>query len=85
LSHLNIVHSLLHFQHCMGIAPGDRLLLAVPASHVTGLIALILAAVQGQACLIMLNGFRARDFLVLAAAERMTHSLMVPAMYNLCL
>lgn len=85
LSHFNIVHSLLHFQHCMGIAPGDRLLLAVPASHVTGLIALILAAVQGQACLIMLNGFRARDFLALAAAERMTHSLMVPAMYNLCL
>jgi len=85
LSHVNIVHSLMHFQHCMGIGPGDRLLLAVPASHVTGLIALILAAVQGQACLIMLNGFRARDFLELAAAERMTHSLMVPAMYNLCL
>lgn len=85
LSHFNIIHSLLHFQHCMGIVPGDRLLLAVPASHVTGLIALILAAVQGQACLIMLNGFRARDFLELAAAERMTHSLMVPAMYNLCL
>ncbi len=85
LSHFNIVHSLMHFQHCMGIVPGDRLLLAVPASHVTGLIALILAAVQGQACLIMLNGFRAREFLALAAAERMTHSLMVPAMYNLCL
>ncbi len=85
LSHLNIVHSLMHFEHCMGIGPGDRLLLAVPASHVTGLIALILAAVQARACLIMLNGFRARDFLELAAAERMTHSLMVPAMYNLCL
>ena len=29
--------------------------------------------------------FRPRDFLALAAAERMTYTLMVPAMYNLCL
>ena len=28
---------------------------------------------------------RAADFLALAAAERMTYTMMVPAMYNLCL
>ncbi len=29
--------------------------------------------------------FKAADFLALAVRERMTHTLMVPAMYNLCL
>jgi long-chain acyl-CoA synthetase len=35
--------------------------------------------------LVIMPAFRAEDFLVLAAREGMTHSLMVPAMYNLCL
>jgi acyl-CoA synthetase (AMP-forming)/AMP-acid ligase II len=35
--------------------------------------------------LIIMPAFRASDFLALAAAERMTYTLMVPAMYNLCL
>jgi long-chain acyl-CoA synthetase len=32
-----------------------------------------------------MRAFKARDFLALAAAERMTYTLMVPAQYNLCL
>ena len=39
LTHLNIVHSVLHYQACMRLVPQDRSALAVPASHVTGLIA----------------------------------------------
>lgn len=85
LSHLNIVHSALHFQHCMGLGPEDRSLLAVPASHVTGLVAIIVAAWQGGGAIVMMPEFRTRDFLQLAARERLTHTIMVPAMYNLCL
>jgi acyl-CoA synthetase (AMP-forming)/AMP-acid ligase II len=36
-------------------------------------------------CVIMLREFKARAFLELAARERMTHTLVVPAIYNLCL
>jgi long-chain acyl-CoA synthetase len=85
LSHLNIVHSALHFQYCMALGPQDRSLLAVPASHVTGLVAIIIAAWQGGGCVVMMPEFKVRDFLVLAAQERLTHTIMVPAMYNLCL
>jgi long-chain acyl-CoA synthetase len=85
LTHFNIVHSVLHFQYCMGLGPDDRSLLAVPASHVTGLVAIIMTAWQGGGAVIMVPEFRARDFLPLAAKERLTHTIMVPAMYNLCL
>jgi O-succinylbenzoic acid--CoA ligase len=85
LAHINIVHSALHFQYCMGLGPTDRSLLAVPASHVTGLIAIIVTAWQGGGAVIMVPEFKARDFLPLAAKEKLTHTIMVPAMYNLCL
>jgi len=85
LSHFNIVHSTLHFQHCMQLTAGDRILLAVPASHVTGLVAVIMTAWQCGGAVIMMPEFRARDFLALAARERLTYTVMVPAMYNLCL
>jgi O-succinylbenzoic acid--CoA ligase len=85
LAHINIVHSALHFQYCMGLGPDDRSLLAVPASHVTGLIAIIVTAWQGGGAVIMVPEFKARDFLPLAAREKLTHTIMVPAMYNLCL
>jgi acyl-CoA synthetase (AMP-forming)/AMP-acid ligase II len=85
LSHFNLLHSTLHFQHCMGLAAGERILLAVPASHVTGLVAVIMTAWQCGGAVIMMPEFRARDFLTLAARERLTYTVMVPAMYNLCL
>lgn len=85
LAHFNIVHSALHFQYCMGLTPADRSLLAVPASHVTGLIAIVVTAWQGGGAVIMVPEFKAREFLPLAAKEKLTHTIMVPAMYNLCL
>jgi len=85
LTHFNIVHSALHFQYGMGLTPSDRSLLAVPASHVTGLVAIIIAAWQGGGAVVMMPEFKTREFLALAAAERLTHTIMVPAMYNLCL
>jgi long-chain acyl-CoA synthetase len=85
LTHLGICHSAMHFECCMGLTAADRALVAVPMSHVTGVIALIAAMVRAAAALIVMREFKADAFLDLAARERMTHSLMVPAMYNLCL
>ena len=42
-----------------------------------------MALVHGA--LILVDGFKAVDFLPLIARERMTHTLMVPSMYQLCL
>jgi acyl-CoA synthetase (AMP-forming)/AMP-acid ligase II len=85
LTHLGICHSAIHYECCMGLTSSDRAVVAVPMSHVTGVIALIAAMLRAAAALIVMPAFKAAEFLELAARERMTHSLMVPAMYNLCL
>jgi len=85
LTHLGIVHSSMHFQAGMGLTPADISMATVPLSHVTGLVALITTAVRSACKLVIMPSFHAAEFLELAARERMTHTLMVPAMYNLCL
>jgi long-chain acyl-CoA synthetase len=85
LTHLGIVHSSMHFQVAMDLRAHDSSIAAVPLSHVTGLVALITTLVRSAAKLTIMPAFKAAEFLRLAAVERMTHTLMVPAMYNLCL
>ena len=85
LTHLGIVHSSLHFAMSMEMEAADRSLLAVPASHVTGLIANITTALARGAAIVFLRAFKAADCLDLMARERVTHTLIVPAMYNLFL
>lgn len=82
---LGIVHSSMHFQIAMKLGAADCSIAAVPLSHVTGLVALITTMVRAAGKLVIMPAFKAADFLLLAERERMTHSLMVPAMYNLCL
>jgi long-chain acyl-CoA synthetase len=85
LTHLSIIHSVITFRRCLGLEPGARAILAVPASHVTGLIAILLTMVSLGGATIMMRAFKAADFLALATAERLTYTLMVPAQYVLSL
>ena len=85
LTHLGLVHSSLHYQISMGLGSRDCTIAAVPLSHVTGLVALITTFLCCAGKLVIMPAFKAAEFLALAARERMTHALMVPAMYNLCL
>ncbi len=85
LTHLSITHSVLHYQACMRLRTKDRSALAVPASHVTGLIAIIAAMWQVGGAVVVVPEFKAGAFVRLMARERVSHTLMVPAMYQLCL
>ncbi len=85
LTHLGIVHSAMVYVHCMRLTSSDRCVNGVPLSHVTGLIASVAAMARCGGRLIIMPDFRAATFLPLASRERMTYTLMVPAMYNLCL
>ena len=85
LTQLGIVHSVLHYIAAMGLNDQDRSLLAVPATHVTGLIANVAAMAGAGGTLVLMADFKAAAFLDLAEAERVTHTLMVPAMYTLLL
>ncbi|MEZ5728427.1 MAG: class I adenylate-forming enzyme family protein [Burkholderiaceae bacterium] len=85
LSNLGIVHTMLHFVACMGLDAGTRSVMAVPASHVTGLVANIMTTVAAGGATIVMASFKARDYLALAARERCSYTILVPAMYKLCL
>ncbi|MDX2155610.1 MAG: AMP-binding protein [Hyphomicrobiaceae bacterium] len=85
ITHLGLVHAAMIYEACMDLGPVDRSIATVPLSHVTGLTAGIAAMLRAGGTLVVMPQFRADAFLALAAAERMTHTVMVPAMYNLCL
>ena len=85
LAHFNIVHSAMHYEACMGLTAQDRSVLAVPLSHVTGLVAQAYTTAHCGAALVLMDAFKAEAFLQLAAREAITHTVMVPAMYQLCL
>ena len=85
LSHFNVIHSVLHYQAVLGLDEEVRGLVAVPLSHVTGLVGLMMVALGLGGTLIIASNFRAPDFLRLAARERMTFTILVPAMIGLCL
>ena len=85
LTHLNVVHSVLHYARALSLGPAERGLVVVPLSHVTGLVGLLMVTLGLGGTLLIAPEFKAANFLELAERERMTFTIMVPAMYNLCL
>lgn len=85
LTHFNIAHSVIHFAVTLKLDNQDRAVLAVPASHVTGLVALIALMVHVGGALVIVPEFKAASLVDLLARERISYSVMVPAMYQLCL
>lgn len=83
-THLGIVHGALQFVQSWQLVPGDRSVLAVPATHAAGL-GVIFTMLACGGCTIVLRQFSAAGFLALAAAEKMSYAAMVPAMYSLLL
>lgn len=85
LAHCNIIHSAMVYEACMELTAADRSIAAVPLAHVTGVVANIMSMVRCAGTLIIVAEFKAADYLKVAATERATQTVMVPAMYNLCL
>jgi acyl-CoA synthetase (AMP-forming)/AMP-acid ligase II len=85
LAHCNIIHSSMIFASAMELTAKDRSIAAVPLAHVTGAVANITTMAACAGTLIIAAEFKAADYLKLAARERVTYTVLVPAMYNLCL
>jgi long-chain acyl-CoA synthetase len=85
IAHLNAAHSVIHHAGNLGLGTEDRSLIVVPLAHITGLLCGVLAPLCTGGTLILLRAFKASGFIAAAAARRMTYTIMVPAMYELCL
>jgi len=85
LAHCNVVHSSMIFASCLQLTAADRSIAAVPLGHVTGVVANIMTMVRCAGALIIMAEFKAAEYLKVAVRERVTYTVMVPAMYNLCL
>lgn len=85
LTHLGIISGCIGSQRHLGLADGESMILSVPASHVTGILLVLMLSVRVAGKVVMQRGFKARAFLEMAQAERMSYAIMVPAMYKLCL
>ena len=85
LAHCNVIHSAMIYQACMELTSADRSIAAVPLAHVTGVVANIMSMARCAGTLIIVAEFKAAEYLKIAARERVTQTVMVPAMYNLCL
>ena len=85
LTGLGLIHQSLNFVALAGLSPSDRIGVVAPMSHITGLVLGLLAAVAAKATLLVAPPFKAAPFFDWAAEHRMSATVMVPAMYNLCL
>jgi len=85
LAHCNVVHSSMIFVSCLQLTAADRSIAAVPLGHVTGVVANIMTMARCAGALIIMAEFKAAEYLKVAVRERVTYTVMVPAMYNLCL
>ncbi len=85
LAHCNLIHSAMVYEACLELTGTDRSIAAVPLAHVTGIAANIMAMARCAGALIIVPEFKAAEYLKIASRERATQTVMVPAMYNLCL
>src|SRR3979490_2287417 len=69
----------------MELTSTDRSIAGGPLAHVTGVVANIMSMVRCAGTLVVVAEFKAAEYLKIASRERVTQTVMVPAMYNLCL
>lgn len=84
-THLSVIHAAMQYAACIGLTYTDRSVLSVPLSFTGGMISALSPMVYCGGTVIVLKEFKAAEFLRIAFEERMTHALMVPTMYELCL
>ena len=86
ITHFNLAHSIIHYRRTMRLRDRlERTLLAVPFTHITGLVAQVLTLFGCAGAVIVQREFKADTAIRLLRGERVTHTVMVPAMYNLML
>jgi long-chain acyl-CoA synthetase len=84
LTHLNFAHTCLHYLYALGIDKPQRALLVVPGTHIAGFGPVISVTLASGGTLVLMREFKAAPVLQMLQQERITYSVMVPAMIQLC-
>src|SRR3546814_12239277 len=66
---------------CLGADEEEAALVSVPAYHIAGISAILTSAYGGRR-IVYLPAFTAEDWVRVAAAERITHAMVVPTMLD---
>ncbi|MBT2323679.1 acyl--CoA ligase [Variovorax paradoxus] len=84
LTHLNFIHTCLHYLYALGIDAPQRALLVVPGTHIAGFGPVLSVTLASGGALVLMKAFKATSVLETLARERITYSVMVPTMIQLC-
>lgn len=82
LCHLGVWHATKHDELCLEFNSETRAMLAIPGTHVSGLVAVIMSIAQAGGCLVVMRSFDTRGLLSLLRAEKITATLFVPTIYT---
>jgi len=83
LTHMNFVHTCLHYLYALAIDEPQRGLLVVPATHIAGFGPLASVTLASGGTIVMAREFNADQVLDLIGRERITYAVLVPSMYQL--
>lgn len=85
ITNLNIVHSALQYAYGIDLKPGQRGLLAIPGSHISGFMALFINILSSCGCTVILREYETTSVIRTMMAERISFTVFVPAIYHLIL
>ncbi|CAN5607382.1 class I adenylate-forming enzyme family protein [soil metagenome] len=84
LTHVNFVHTCLHYLYALQIDKPQRSLLVVPATHIAGFGPVLSVTLASGGAVVLMREFKARTVLETLQRERITYAVLVPSMYQLC-
>lgn len=81
LTHINVIHSVMHYRDMFGINHKSRTIIAVPLFHVTGLVAQLLLTIFCGASSVILHHYRNEDYIEHTYRYRVNYHFNVPTMF----
>lgn len=85
IAHVNLVNSALHYAYAIDLQPGQRGLLSIPASHISGFCAVFVNMLSAGGATVILRGADTATTLRTLESQAITFTVFVPAIYTLLL
>ena len=84
LTHINFVHTCLHYLYALAIDGPPKSLLVVPVTHIAGFGPVLSVTLAAGGTVVLMREFKAKAVLKTLEEEEITYAVLVPAMIQLC-